>query len=59
VRKQKKDRRDAAHILRLLIEDRFSHLWRPSQAERDLRPLLIYRHLLVGIVTRVKSGRST
>jgi hypothetical protein len=37
VRKQKTDRRDAAHILKLLIEDRFPRLWRPSQAERNLR----------------------
>jgi transposase len=56
VRKQKTDRRDAAHILRLLIEDRFPRLWRPSHAERDLRQLLIHRHRLVGIRTRVKNG---
>ena len=37
VRKQKTDRRDAAHILKLLIEDRFPRLWRPSTEERDLR----------------------
>ena len=30
VRKQKTDRRDAAHILKLLIEGRFPRLWRPS-----------------------------
>jgi len=56
VRKQKTDRRDAAHILKLLIEDRFPRLWRPSQAERDLRQLLIHRHRMVGIRTRVKNG---
>ena len=56
VRKQKTDRRDAAHILKLLIEDRFPRLWRPSQAERNLRQLLIHRHRLVGIRTRVKNG---
>ena len=56
VRKQKTDRRDAAHILKLLIEERFPRLWRPSQAERDLRQLLIHRHRLVGIRTRVKNG---
>ena len=56
VRKQKTDRRDAAHILKLLIEDRFPRLWRPSRAERDLRQLLIHRHRLVGIGTRVKNG---
>ena len=56
MRKQKTDRRDAAHILKLLIEDRFPRLWRPSQAERNLRQLLIHRHRLVGIRTRVKNG---
>lgn len=56
VRKQKTDRRDAAHILKLLIEDRFPRLWRPSAAERDLRQLLIHRHRLVGIRIRVKNG---
>lgn len=56
VRKQKTDRRDAAHILKLLIEDRFPKLWRPSPAERDLRQLLIHRHRLVGIRMRVKNG---
>ena len=56
VRKQKTDRRDAAHILKLLIEGRFPRLWRPSAQERDLRQLLIHRHKLVGIRARVKNG---
>jgi transposase len=56
VRRQKTDRRDAAHILRLLIEKRFPRLWVPSTAERDLRQLLIHRHKLVEIRTRVKNG---
>jgi transposase len=56
VRKQKTDRRDAAHILKLLIENRFPRLWRPSASERDLRQLLIHRHRLVGIRIRVKNG---
>ena len=56
VRKQKTDRRDAGHILRLLMEDRFPKLWRPSATERDLRQLLIHRHRLVGIRIRVKNG---
>ena len=47
VRKQKTDRRDAAHILRLLIEGRFPRLWRASAEERDLRQLLVHRHKLV------------
>jgi transposase len=56
VRKQKTDRRDAAHILRLMIENRFPKLWRPTKQERDLRQLLIHRHKLVGIRSRVKNG---
>ncbi len=56
VRKQKTDKRDAAHILKLLIEGRFPRLWRPSEEQRDLRQLLIHRHKLVEIRTRVKNG---
>jgi transposase len=56
VRKQKTDRRDAAHILKLLIEHRFPRLWRPSAEERDLRQLLIHRHKLVSIRARAKNG---
>jgi transposase len=56
VRKQKTDRRDAAHILKLLLENRFPRLWRPDAAQRDLRQLLIHRHKLVGIRARVKNG---
>ncbi len=56
VRKQKTDRRDAAHILKLLVEGRFPRLWTPSSAQRDLRQLLIHRHKLVEIRARVKNG---
>lgn len=56
VRKQKTDRRDAEHILRLLIEGRFPRLWVPTAAQRDLRQLLIHRHKLVEIRSRVKNG---
>lgn len=56
VRKQKTDKRDAAHILKLLMEGRFPKLWRPSVEQRDLRQLLIHRHKLVEIRTRVKNG---
>ena len=37
VRKQKTDRQDAQLILRLLLEDRFPHIWVPSWENRDLR----------------------
>jgi transposase len=56
VRKQKTDKRDAAHILKLLMEGRFPRLWMPSAEQRDLRQLLIHRHKLVEIRTRVKNG---
>jgi transposase len=56
VRKQKTDKRDAAHILKLLIEGRFPRLWAPDATVRDLRQLLIHRHKLVEIRARVKNG---
>ena len=37
VRKQKTGKRDAAHLLRLLLDNRFPRIWIPSPAERDLR----------------------
>jgi len=55
VRQQKTDRRDAAHILKLLMERRFPRLWRPDAEARDLCQLLIHRHRLVQIRTRVKN----
>src|SRR5271169_3190345 len=56
VRQQKTDKRDAAHILRLLLEGRFPRLWTPSAEQRDLRQLLTHRHKLVEIRARVKNG---
>jgi len=56
VRKQKTDKRDAAHILKLLMEGRFPRVWVPDGEVRDLRQLLIHRHRLVQIRTRVKNG---
>src|ERR1700723_3721989 len=49
VRKQKTDKRDAGHILKLLLEKRFPQLWRPSAAMRDQRQLLRHRDKLVEI----------
>jgi transposase len=54
-RKQKHDRRDAALILKLMVEDRFPKIWVPSVAERDLRQLLIHRQHLVRMRTRIKN----
>jgi transposase len=55
VRKQKTDRRDARHILQLLVEGRFPRIWVPNTEMRDHRQLLIHRHKLVQIRTRVKN----
>jgi transposase len=55
VRKQKTDKRDAAHVLKLLLEDRFPRIWVPNRDERDLRQLLLHRHKLVEMRTRVKN----
>ena len=40
VRKQKTDVRDAAHLLELLLSERFPRIWRPTMAERDRRQLV-------------------
>ncbi len=55
VRKQKTDKRDAAHILKLLLEGRFPRLWAPDREQRDLRQLVLHRHKLVLIRARVKN----
>jgi transposase len=54
-RKQKHDRRAAALILQLMLENRFPKIWVPTVAERDLRQLLIHRQHLVRMRTRVKN----
>jgi transposase len=55
VRKQKNDRRDADHILKLMIKDDFPRIWAPTPENRDLRQLVWHRHRLVGMRTRVKN----
>lgn len=55
VRQQKHDRRDAALILKLLLEGRFPRIWTPSDEEKDLRQLLIHRYKLVRIRAQVKN----
>jgi transposase len=55
VRKQKTDKRDAAHILKLVLENRFPKLWTPDREQRDLRQLVLHRHNLVEIRSRVKN----
>jgi transposase len=55
VRQQKTDRRDAEHILQLLMEGRFPRIWVPSLEVRDVRQLLVHRHKQVQARTRVKN----
>jgi transposase len=52
-RKQKTDRLDAQHILRLLLKDDFPRVWVPSWENRDLRQLLWHRHRMVQARTRI------
>lgn len=53
VRKQKNDRLDAQHLLRLMLKDDFPRIWVPNPANRDLRQLLWHRHRLVQMRSRV------
>src|ERR1700686_1740314 len=55
VRQQKTDRRDAKHILDLLLDGRFPRLWVPSLEIRDVRQLLRHRQKLVELRTQVKN----
>ena len=55
VRKQKTDRRDAEHLLQLLMENRFPRIWVPSLEVRDVRQLLVHRHKQVQARTRTKN----
>ena len=52
-RKQKTDREDARHILKLLLKDDFPRIWVPSWENRDVRQLLWHRHRMVQARTRV------
>jgi len=57
VRKQKTDARDAEHLLELLLSGRFERLrvWVPGAEARDVRQLVLHRHRLIGMRTRVKN----
>jgi transposase len=55
-RKQKHDRRDADLILKLLVENRFPSIWRPSKELLDLRALLLHRHQWVRMRTRIQNA---
>lgn len=55
VRQQKTDRRDAQHLLDLLLDGRFPRVWVPSPEVRDARQLLLHRHKLVRMRVAVKN----
>jgi transposase len=55
-RKQKHDRRDAALLLKLQVENRFPSIWMPSTELRDLRTLLLHRHQWVRLRTRAQNA---
>src|SRR5713226_2097322 len=55
-RKQKHNRRDAALLLQLLVENRLPAIWMPSTELRDLRALLLHRHQWVRLRTRVQNA---
>jgi len=54
-RKQKTDKRDARHILDLLLTDKFPKVWQPDAANQDLRVLLVHRVKQVRLRTRLKN----
>lgn len=55
-RRQKNDRRDAALILDLLLQNDFPAIHWPSPESRDVLGLLRYRHRLVKMRTMLKNG---
>jgi transposase len=52
-RRQKTDKRDARHILHLLVEDRFPVVWQPPVENEELRQLLLHRCRMVRLRTRI------
>jgi len=54
-REQRTDKRDARHILRLLVENRFPAVWQPPAGNEEQRQLLLHRCRLVRMRTRIKN----
>jgi transposase len=54
-RRQKTDKRDARHILSMLVEDRFPVVWQPSAENDHVRQLLLHRCRLVRMRTQIKN----
>ena len=52
-RKQKTDKRDARHILKLLSEDRFPVVWQPPIENEQMRQLVLHRCRLARMRTGV------
>ncbi len=57
-RQQKHDRRDAEHLLNLLIRGDFPKIWLPPAEERDVRVLLEHRHQLDDASRRRSADRA-
>lgn len=55
-RKQKHDRRDAEHLLNLLVRGDFPKIWLPRAEERDVRVLIEHRHQWVELRARAQNG---
>ena len=53
VRKQKTDRQDAQHILKLMLKDDFPRIWVANWENRDLRQLYWHLHRMVQARTRI------
>jgi len=56
VKKQKNDRRDAEHLLKLLMKDDFPRLWVPTPENRDVRQLVL--HLVVTALEQSSPART-
>lgn len=54
-REQRTDKRDARHILRLLVENRFPAVWQPPAGNEEQRQLLYHRCRLVRMRTRLRN----
>src|SRR5450631_4382108 len=54
-RRQKTDKRDARHILNILVEDRFPAVWQPPMENEDMRQLLLHRCRMVRFRARIKN----
>ena len=52
-RAQRTDKRDARHILKLLVEERFPSVWQPAAGNEEQRQLLMHRCRLVRMRTRI------